>query len=1006
MTNRLSCLMLTTALAAVLPHLAAAQETPPAIEVLSGFDRFWTAGTSWDNGTPTADGEAVLRRNIQTVIGIARTRTEADEVLAFEYDAQNANYAVLGGLGALEDAFKAETGAFTTVIGIPDEAYTSRVRDGGNGMGDTTSGLGKVVDLVSAVRYPGSTTPAKSHYNYPRPFRQALDGQDLSWVLQDSLVARVPETGDGDGGFPSGHTNAGYLAAYGLAYALPQQLSDIMLRAGEIGYSRVVTGIHSPLDVIGGRMHATYYAIEALVDNPTLRAEAHAQAQAYYAELCGGSVAACYPTGETAEAAYAQYQTDKALYAKYTFADTFDPIGDTTLAAVVPENAEVLIETRYPYLTAAQLREVLATTSTASGGVLDNGMGYDRLNLFEAANGYGAFNGGVTVTMDAAQGGLSAADLWLNDIDGTGSLTKDGSGQLTLAGRNSWTGGTTVLDGTLAGTNGQAFGTGAIRNDATLAFDFVTDDAVANTITGTGAIRKDGAGMLDYTGDASGFTGTTTVAGGTLAVNGALGGAATVADGATIGGTGTVGALTVAGGGTLAPGNSVGTLTVAGDLVMEAGSTYAVEVDPATGASDRVAVGGSATLNGGSVLHVGQDGSYDLASSYTILTAEDGIAGAFGAVSSGYAFLNADLTYAADAVTMQLVRNDTSFASVAQTANQSATATAVETLGSGNDVYDALVLAAAVDAPQAAFDALSGEGHASLAGSVVTGALGVTDAITRHARAADAPAVWATAYGSRSDADAANGAAATDSNSHGILAGFDAEFAPGVTVGAFTGAGRSDLDVSARGFSAETDGYQLGAWVDYSANGFGLTAGIAGSWGEAETTRTVTLGTFANELEAERDTRSIQIFTEARQSFDLTAARIEPFVGLTHVSAKAGAFTETGGAAALSGEAVKMDTTFATLGLRAERAIGGVTLDGSIGWRHAFGDVDPAARLAFAGGDAFEIAGAPIAQNSARVEAGLSAALSERSDLSVSYSGQFGDGTTDHGASLKVDIRF
>ncbi|MBQ4783348.1 phosphatase PAP2 family protein, partial [Pectobacterium versatile] len=71
---------------------------------------------------------------------------------------------------------------------------------------------------------------------------------------QKSLVARVPATGNGDGGFPSGHTNAGYLAAFGLAYAVPQQYSDLILRAGEIGYSRVVTGIHSPLDVIGGRM--------------------------------------------------------------------------------------------------------------------------------------------------------------------------------------------------------------------------------------------------------------------------------------------------------------------------------------------------------------------------------------------------------------------------------------------------------------------------------------------------------------------------------------------------------------------------------------------------------------------------------------------------------------------------------------------------------------------------------------------------------------------------------
>lgn len=159
---------------------------------------------------------------------------------------------------------------------------------------------------------------------------------------------------------------------------------------------------------------------------------------------------------------YNQYQVNKALYDKYTFVNDFPSLGNTTATPVVPKNAELLIETRYPYLNADQQREILLTTSNKTGGVLDNGMGYDTLNLYKAGNGYGAFNQKTTINMDAQQGGYSASDIWLNDINGTGSLEKSGTGTLTLAGHNSWTGGTSVLSGKLVGSNGQSFGQGPV----------------------------------------------------------------------------------------------------------------------------------------------------------------------------------------------------------------------------------------------------------------------------------------------------------------------------------------------------------------------------------------------------------------------------------------------------------------------------------------------------------------------------------------------------------------
>src|SRR5690606_2221675 len=150
-------------------------------------------------------------------------------------------------------------------------------------------------------------------------------------------------------------------------------------------------------------------------------------------------------------------------------------------------------------------------------------------------------------------------------------------------------------------------------------------------------------------------------------------------------------------------------LTVAGDLRFNAGSVYEVEVDPSGTTSDHVHVTGDAHLAGG-VLHIGENGTYKPFSTYTILTADGDLHDAFDTVSSNYAFLNPalDYDYVARRVDLSLMRNDVSFASVAQTGNQQATARGVESLGAGSALYTAVVVLDADDAANA-FDQLSGE---------------------------------------------------------------------------------------------------------------------------------------------------------------------------------------------------------------------------------------------------------------------------------------------------------
>ncbi|RML58768.1 hypothetical protein APX70_08097, partial [Pseudomonas syringae pv. maculicola] len=110
-----------------------------------------------------------------------------------------------------------------------------------------------------------------------------------------------------------------------------------------------------------------------------------------------------------------------------------------------------------------------------------------------------------------------------------------------------------------------------------------------------GGLTKQGIGTLVLSG-ANSYSGPTLVNQGRLAINGSLASAVTVNNGGVLGGTGSVASLTANQGGTVAPGNSIGTLQVNSNVLLEPGSTYAVELSPT--ASDRIVVGGTATVSG------------------------------------------------------------------------------------------------------------------------------------------------------------------------------------------------------------------------------------------------------------------------------------------------------------------------------------------------------------------------------------------------------------------------
>ena len=477
----------------------------PIIEILSGFHRIWTLGDEkWADGGANGDGPsdfshmrivdpAVWRENMRYVLSVTgenRTRVAAFE--AYMNDRRSQGYSVIDGMGPLADWYREGAGATTTINHTladfdPNEVITRKEDDKGTEAGAADSELKDFVAFMKVIRGPeGTTSPAKYFYSTPRPWRMNDKGEvietgketigDRTFESYDSNAgvvvpalkyARENRGRAKDGGFPSGHTNAAYLAAIAYAYAVPERFSELLTAASELGESRIVAGMHSPLDVIGGRITATAMAAAMLQDpkNAEVKKAAHAALQAYVTKrLPQGQSLVDFAHGAKPDVdRFADAAANEADYRRrMTFSFSRDKaVGDAPM--VVPKGAEVLLETRLPYLDAAERRAVLFSTGIEAGyPLLDDSNGWGRINLVAAAGGYGAFDGDVEITMDAAAGGFNAADRWMNDIAGAGRLVKSGSGALTLSGHNSYGGGTILRDGTLVASSADALGTGGV----------------------------------------------------------------------------------------------------------------------------------------------------------------------------------------------------------------------------------------------------------------------------------------------------------------------------------------------------------------------------------------------------------------------------------------------------------------------------------------------------------------------------------------------------------------
>lgn len=732
---------------------------------------------------------------------------------------------------------------------------------------------------------------------------------------------------------------------------------------------------------------------------------------------------------------------------------------------------------------------VFENAVSGSGGFRQAGPG---TTILTAANTYG---GGTTIaagTLQLGNGGTAGSILgdvvnngifainrsdgliFNGQISGTGSFQQIGSGSTILTGASSYLGGTTVNAGLLlltgAGTLGAAAGSTTINAAGTLDLGWTSQLQSAVMLNGgvlqngnlNGSIMSTGGRISDVGGGAgltttaglttltgvNVYTGATNVNGGVLNAAGTLTGTAAVNvnGGGVLTGLGTIAspAVTVAALGTFAPGNATSgsSINIAGHLAFQAGALYLVQINPATASFANVT--GAASLGGATVNAVFAPGAY-VQKTYTILSASDGMTGAFAATVANTnlpANFKTDLSYDATHAYLDLSLKFVPPPGSGLKGNQQSVGNAIvgffDRTGGIPLIYGGLTAGglaqasgeSATGSQQISFNAMnqfmgiltdpfSGRGQAADGPVGATGFAGESagaDAATKGART-DAfamftkapPAVsaerrwrvWAAGFGGSqsTDGNAAAGSSDTTSRIYGTAVGADYRLLPGTTLGFALAGGGSSFSVGNLG-SGRSDLFQAGGYVRQAVGHAYVQAALAYGWQDVTTNRTVTISGI-DQLQARFNANTYSGRIEGGYRLItpvLGGLAVTPYAAGQFTTVDLPAYAEKvlagTSAFALAYGSRSVTDTRSELGVRTEKSFvvadGILGLRGRLAWAHDFNtDRSVAATFQALPGASFAVNGARQAADAALTTASAEMGWLNGWSVSATFEGEF-----------------
>ncbi|WP_208996141.1 autotransporter outer membrane beta-barrel domain-containing protein [Pseudovibrio ascidiaceicola] len=651
--------------------------------------------------------------------------------------------------------------------------------------------------------------------------------------------------------------------------------------------------------------------------------------------------------------------------------------------------------------------------------------GNDSRGIFARARGVGAVtidqSGTITTGGDTAHGIMVYSE-------NTATVTHSG----TINANGTSSDGILISDGLAPASTFQVNLTNSTINAQSFGINIQTVGDTTFTLSGTNAI----SGVAD---DIKGGTGDDTInnSGTLTSTNGIDLDAGTNAFNNLSGATFNSGTSVVLGAGNaltnaglISPGGESGIeiTTITGDFVNETTGSMLVTFDSSMSNWDVLDISGSANLQGGVVSTTGA--TFTAGSTFTILEVLGGVTGTFDSVEDTL-FIDWSLSYGANFVNLTATAIADNFCGFASNENQRSVACiGLDSLPLSDPLPQALLGLSNGAEARAAYDDLSGEIYASIQGALVENNYRRMALINNRIRNADASLgsisaafapedptdleanrrndFWGIGYGAWSNTFGTSDTASLDNSLGGLLFGYDREFAEETLAGVLGGYGRTNVKQDARSSSGSATTWSIGIYGETVAKDIGFVLAGIYNWHFLEGARTVDFSTINEREHSSYKGRGWQFYAEANYEVPVMDTFVfEPFLGVSYIDVHTDGFAEDGGTAALTKQGGSFDSTFTNLGVRGVYNVHDwFNVNASLSWRHAYGDTDPSALLAFAGSTAFGVDGAPISQDAFELEVGLDARATENLFVNAEYNGQFGDNATIHVIELDFTIKF
>ena len=727
--------------------------------------------------------------------------------------------------------------------------------------------------------------------------------------------------------------------------------------------------------------------------------------------------------------------------------------GGTSMAAPHVAGAMGVLMSRYDQMNALQVRDVMFTTAnhknadgtnmegwtdvdgTVRGdGEVSDRMGWGVPDLDKGMYGPGQFLGTFEYNMASAD----SLDVWSNDISnkaldqrkeeddkwmtatndgkdlaygdiitGKDFVVKDGDDNVTEEERTSHVVGETEKLVLLAAY--------AERANA------IKEKRDNNYAGYKGTLVKKGEGTLIMTGNNS-YAGTTTVEGGTLlAFAESIGTDNTVS----VGAQGTFGVLSSYNDQFTKKGHLYSTDAQKGELKIEIaeGGTLAIDATSNVvvnsvnfkGNNKRFAI----TLEGadaGKLVEAWNGEKGTLTGSFKA----ENTSNLFGSngqdltqdVESQYVFFELDKAEGkGNLATVSMKKKEgVTFEQFAGTANEQKIAAAIE--ASGNKLTGEILSAKTEQEISDTYRTLDDDFYATARNALVVNATAVSRTVMDQARGMGEgrsaevdngrARIWAAGIGHWGEAEGTKNTMDVDFRT-GFL-GAEALVLDNTKVGAFFGYGTTDYKSGLNKIDGEDKHFGVYGLTDIG--NVTMTYGVAYTDEDRDTVRVMN----TNVNQHSENASVLQGFVEGAYNFDLSVAKVSPYVGFTWARVETDAVVDNAIGHSFKTDEIKDDIQIATLGVRTAVpfAMGNmpVALTADLGWSHYFGDSEGLVNVQMGEGGKFAAIEGSELKDQANLGLGIVGQVAKHATVGVSYSGSWGSDINTHGIFANVRFNF